>query len=298
MKSLYLLVIILSLIFLPDLYPLEILTIKETNDRYSGDFVKMDRKRVIFILFKQRFKFDLEHIESVNFEDSEDEFEIVLDDESVLRGSIVEEDEKFYTFGSSAGLTTIPKANIVEIRNPQFKEFYEAKVVKTTSDIRVGLIPSYTHVINDFNDSYTSYWGNEVYFEMNLLSPMWFGVDVNFLIFFPRFGDNNDFLYLIPTHLTLKYQANFTQPREQKHFLNDLFWFIKFGFGACPIIFSQKAEETSTAAIALSSALDYGIKLYLSESFALGLNGKTDIIALVSSFVLTQSAGLSVEFTF
>ncbi|MBN2533047.1 MAG: hypothetical protein JXB88_09150 [Spirochaetales bacterium] len=287
LKSKFLFLIFL-IITLPGGWCIERITLKESGDRYSGNFVKMSTKNTVFLLFNQRFEFSNEEIEFINFEDSEDELEILLDDNSILKGMIVDQDDEFFTVGSSAGLTTINKIRILEIKNPRFEEFYVAEKQRTMT-VHFGIEPAGSLVLNDFGTSYQPYGSLAAYFEMDFGLPVFFGIDIHAFLNIAQFGDTEDFLLVTPIHVYLKYQDILLGMKQ-------LLWSIKCGVGCAPLIFMETGEGNTSFGIAFSQIADLGVKYKLSDNLSLGGNARTNLVVERTSCILTQSIGIVVEF--
>ena len=248
----------------------------------------MDREKAVFLLFDLRFEFTLEEIESIDFTDTEDEFEIILDDDSVLQGMIVEQDDLFFTIGSSAGLTTIDKERILEIKNPRFAEYYEAEKERKTA-IHLGVEPAGSVVLNDFGTSYQPYGSLAVSVESDFGSPIFFGLDINVLVNFPRFGDFEDFLLVLPLHLYMKYQGMLAKKEN-------LLWMVKIGAGCAPVIFMETGDSETSTGLAISQVADFGILYKTAGKMRIGGNIKANLVVQHGSFIFTQSAGMVLEF--
>jgi hypothetical protein len=283
-------------VVLSNIYSIERLLLK-TKDIYTGNLAVLNSEKVVFVLLGERFDFKWDQIDVIDFRSSEDEFEIELSDKSILKGSIVDQDEEFYTIGSAAGLTTIDKKKVKEIRNPKFSKFFK-KIKKSALDFHIGMVPYTTFVLNDFRTSYQAFWSYELYFESTFFTSVWFGFDATFLMLTPQFGSYNDFIFIVPINFTIRYQDNFFRHKDENHPIRRLFWSLKWGFGFAPSVFTEISEKRSTTAISFSTDLDFGIKYYVAKNFGIGINTKTNLIVQKSSYIATQSAGLILEFQF
>jgi hypothetical protein len=236
----------------------------------------------------------VEEVKQISFESSEDEFEIVLNDGTVLRGQIVEQDSDFYTIGSSAGLNTIEKGKVMEIRNPKLAEYYTLKKVDSIS-FHAGIMPSYSTVLSGFGSYYNTFWGGGIYAELGLLRNFWISMDSDFFMLTPQFASTNEILFLIPIQLGFKYESAFAE-QGSKNPLSHLFWFVKAGVGISTDIFLEKAEGRTSTALAMSMAVSYGMKYAIADFLSVGLGGKTTVVFEPSTYILIQSAGAIVEF--
>jgi hypothetical protein len=284
----YLFLIVTLLLPALTMFGMERITMKSNQDRYSGNFVLMDSEKVVFVMFSQRFVFTHDEIASINFEETEDEFEILLDDNSILKGMIVEQDEEFYTIGSSAGLTTIDKARIVEIKNPKFEEFYKP-VEAGAVTLHLGIETAGSLVLNEFGNSYQPYGSFAVYFETDFGIPVFFGIDLHAFLNIAQFGNTEDFLLVMPVHVYLKYQSSLG-------FMKQLLWSVKCGIGCAPLLFLETGEGNTSFGIAFSNVIDLGIKYKLSGNLSLGGNAKANLVVQQTSYIFTQSIGIIVEF--
>lgn len=264
------------------------------GDLYSCDLVLMDSARVVVLLFAHRVELPMSEVRSVSFENSEDEMEIVLKDDTVLKGQIVGQDADFYTIGTTAGLNTIDKAKIKEIRNPRYLHVENPDVVS----LHVGLVPAYTRVLGGFGESYNTFWSTEAYVEVSFLENLWIGASVDFLMLSPEFDSTNEILFLIPVHASVKYERPFAGPEEPQSLLSRLYWHVEFGLGAGPVMLREKAEARTTASIAMCTAAGYGLKFAISKTLSLGIAGKTSVVLQTSTHVLSQSGSLFLEATF
>jgi hypothetical protein len=293
MKRTILLAFVLFVAILVNSYGLEQVLLK-TGDVYSCNLVRMDAETVVVLLFSHRVEIKATDVKSVSFEKGEDELEIVLKDDTILKGQIVEQDAEFYTIGTTAGLNTIEKAKIKEIRNPNYLYVEETGVVS----FHAGLLPAYTRVLGGFGSSYNTFWGGELFFEIGFLENLWIGASLDFLMLTPQFESTNESLFLIPANVTFKYERPFNAPRESQNPLTRLYWHVKFGLGVCPIIFHEQAEARTTASVGLSTVAEYGLKYSITEVLSLGIAGKTSVVIQSSAHVLSQSGGLYLEATF
>ena len=257
----------------------------KNNDLFSGNLVLLTSENVVFYFLNRRFEFKLSDIKKIDFSESNEEFEILLEDNSKIKGAIVDQDDEFWTIGSSAGITPIEKKRVKEIFNPSFAKYRnpEKRFIFKTN---IGI------------DTNASYWSLKSYFEFNFFLPVYFGFDAGFVMFYPEFGSLNDFLYLVPINFTLKYMDSFYKGTKENHPLNNLFWHIKFGAGFSPIIFSEVKENKATASIGFSGEIDYGIKYAIKKFFVIGISGNSSIIVDKSQFIFLQSAGVTLEFKF
>lgn len=297
MKRFFIITVILSFVFTYS-FGVEKLLFK-SNDRYTGNLVLFSKERTVIVIDDKKLEFQTDKIEQVDFKDSQDEFEIVLSDKSTLRGSVVDQDEEFYTIGSGAGLTTIKKEKVMEIRNANAKyKDYFVKEKKYNIDFHFGMTPSTTFVLNDLNTSYQAYWSYEMFFESTFFTKAWFGVDISYIMLVPNFGAYTDYLFIIPINFTIKYQDNFFRPKQEGNPLRNLFWYIKMGIGFAPVIFAETAEKRYTYAMSFSSEAEFGIKYYITKFFAVGIDTKTELIVQKNSYVAMQSGGLILEFKF
>jgi hypothetical protein len=288
---------IITFLCISSLQAIEKLTLK-SKDKYSGNLILIDKQHVVFLINNQKFEFTIDKIESIDFKESDDEFELVLTDKSVLKGSIVDQDNEFYTVGSAAGLTTINKQKIVEIRNnnKKYKDLFSTR--KFDNYFHIGMIPYTTFILNDVKNTYQSYWSYKLYFESTFFTKAWFGFDISFMMLIPAFGTYNDFLFCVPINFTVKYEDNFYRHKDLNHWSRRLYWHIKFGFGFSPIIFAELADKKNSVSLSVSSEADYGIKFYPSNNFGIGITGTTSLLAQKTSYMIMQSAGLILEFKF
>ncbi|MBN1697884.1 MAG: hypothetical protein JW881_10260 [Spirochaetales bacterium] len=291
----YICVALLIILIAPFMYGLERITMKSNQDRYTGNFVMMDREKVVFLLFDRRFEFTHDEIASISFEDTEDEFEILLDDNSVLKGMIVEQDDDYYTIGSSAGLTTIEKARIVSIKNPKFERYFAAEKV-VTSAVNTGIVPATTWILNDIGSSYQPYGSLEYYLETDFGTPVLFGIDTAFMMCLPTFGDFSDFLIFIPVHLYIKYLGRFNTSGSGNDVMSKLTWYIKLGTGCAPAFLLETAEGLTSFALSFSNVLDIGVKYMMSDGFFIGIAAKTNLIVQKNSYAIIQSGGFILDF--
>jgi hypothetical protein len=254
-----------------------------SGDVYSCTFVLMNAEKVVVLLFTNRVEINAADVKMVSFENSEDELEIVLKDDTIIKGQIVEQDAEFYTIGTTAGLNTIEKTKIKEIRNPKYMYVKKAD----TLSFHIGLLPAYTRVLGGFASSYNTFWSSELFFEISFLKNLWIGVSADFLMLSPQFASTNESLFLIPANVSLKYESPFVEPANPKNPLTRL--------GACTIIFTEKAEARTTASVGICTVSEYGLKYAITEAFSIGVAGKTSIVLQSSTHVLTQSGGLFLE---
>jgi hypothetical protein len=293
MRRKFVLAFVLFVAALVNSYGIEQVLLK-SGDVYSCTFVLMDAEKVVVLLFSNRVEISTTDIKSVSFDKSEDEMEIVLKDDTILKGQIVEQDAEFYTIGTTAGLNTIEKAKIKEIRNPKYLYAEKTDVVS----FHAGLLPAYTRVLGGFGSSYNTFWSGEVYFELSFLENLWIGASLDFLMLTPEFASTNESLFLIPANVSVKYERPFVQPLDPQNLLTRLYWLVKFGLGASPIIFHEKAEARTTVSVGLCTVAEYGLKYAINEAFAVGIVGKTSVVIQSSTHVLAQSGGLFLEATF
>ncbi|MCX7039212.1 MAG: hypothetical protein NT005_08790 [Spirochaetes bacterium] len=262
-----------------------------SGDVYSCTFVLMNAEKVVVLLYTHRVEINATDVKMVSFENSEDELEIVLKDDTIIKGQIVEQDAEFYTIGTTAGLNTIEKTKIKEIRNPKYMYVKKADAIQ----FHIGLLPAYSTVLGDFASAYNTFWSGELYFEISFLKNLWIGVSGDFLMLSPQFASTNETLFLIPANVTLKYESPFVEPMDPKNLLTRLYWHFKFGLGASTIIFTEKAEARTTASVGMCTVAEYGLKYAIVEAFSIGIAGKTSIVIQSSTHVLTQSGGLFLE---
>lgn len=293
MKKIFLIIFILCGVYL---FTVEKLIFKN-NDVFTGNVVLLTSEKVVFYFLTKRFDFKLSDIKKVDFSESDSEFEIILEDNSKIKGAIVDQDDEFWTIGSSAGITPIEKKKVKEIFNPKLSKYRnpEKKFVFKTN---IGIEANSIFVINDFSNYFKSYWSVKNYFEVNFFLPVYFGFDVSFIMFYPEFGSFNDFLYFVPVNFTLKYMDSFYKGKKENHPVSNLFWHIKMGAGFTPIIFSEIKENKVTSSLGFSGELDYGIKYYITKFFSLGISGNSSIIVDKSQFIFLQGAGIITEFKF
>jgi hypothetical protein len=293
MRSKFVLAFVLFVAVLMSSYGIERVSLK-TGDVYSCNLVLMDAEKVVVLLFSNRVEILAADVKSVSFENSEDELEIVLKDDTILKGQIVEQDAEFYTIGMSAGLNTIEKAKIKEIRNPRYLYVEKTDVVS----FHAGLLPAYSRVLGGFGSSYNTFWSGELFFEISFLENLWIGASIDFLMLTPEFASTNESLILIPANVTLKYESPFVEPMDPQNLLTRLYWLVKFGLGASPVVFHEKAEARTTASVGLCTVAEYGLKYAINEAFAVGIVGKTSLVIQSSTHVLAQSGGLFLEAAF
>jgi hypothetical protein len=265
-----------------------------SGDVYSCTFVLMNAEKVVILLYANRVEINTADVKRVSFADSEDEMEIVLKDDTIIKGQIVEQDAEFYTIGTTAGLNTIEKTKIKEIRNPKYMFVKKADAIQ----FHVGLLPAYSRVLGGFGSTYNTFWSGELFFEMSLLKNLWIGVSGDFLMLSPQFDSTNESLFLIPANITLKYERPFVESLDLENLLTRLYWHVKFGLGACAIILTEKAEAKTTVAVGMCTVAEYGLKYAITETFSIGIAGKTSIVIQSSTHVLAQSAGLLLEAKF
>jgi hypothetical protein len=153
-------------------------------------------------------------------------------------------------------------------------------------------------VLGGFGSSYNTFWSGELFFEISFLENLWIGASLDFLMLTPEFASTNESLFLIPANVTVKYERPFGDPADSQNPLSRLYWHVKFGLGACPIIFHEKAEARTTTSVGLSTVAEYGLKYAISKALSLGIAGKTSIVIQSSTHVLAQSGGLFLEATF
>jgi hypothetical protein len=272
----------------------EKMTLK-SGDVYTCDFVLQNAEKVVVLLFGSRVEIPPDEVKQVSFESSEDELEIVLNDNTVLKGQIVEQDSEFYTVGTAAGLNTMEKAKIKEIRNPKYAQFYAAKKADAIG-FHAGVFPSYTTVLNGFGTSYNTFWGGEIYAEFGLLRNFWLGLDADFLMLTPQFDSTNEILFMIPVNITFKYESSFGEPGDAKNPFSNLSWYLKAGAGVSVDLFMEQAEARTSTAVAMSMAVSYGLKYAVLDFLSIGLGGKTAAVFEPSTYVFTQSGGVILEF--
>jgi hypothetical protein len=274
-------------------YCMEKLTLK-SGDIYSCNFVLRDNAKVVVLLFGYRVEIPVGDVKFLSFEKTEDELEVVLMDDTVIKGQIVEQDDDFYTIGTSAGLNTIEKGKIKVIRNPKYAEHY---VVKALDDVKVqlGIVPSYTTILNSFGASYNTFWGAGLYVDVGLLRNFSLGLDLDFMMLSPQFGSTNETLFLLPVFVTFKYENAFGSSGDP---LSKLYWYVKGGAGVSVDIFMEKEEVQTAVAFGISLAVSYGIRYALADGFSIGVGGKTQAIMESSAYALAQSAGVILELKF
>jgi hypothetical protein len=291
----------LAIVFILSMYCLSLSSEEKiymkSKDIYSCDIVYIDAKKLVFFMLGERFEINVDQIEKIDFASSQNEFEILLDDKTSIKGQIVEEDEDYYTVGSSAGINKIERKKVKEINNPKMKEF-RSQEKKYSFKFHTGLTPYTTFVLNDVSKSYQSYWSLTANIESNFYTMAWFGIDISFMMLIPQWGVYNDFLFLTPINFTVMYEDNFYRSKVKNHWSNNLFWHVKMGFGFSPVIFHEIAEKRTSSSVSFSSMADIGIKYYFKKFFALGISGRTNLFAQKYSYMIMQSAGLILEFKF
>ena len=97
--------------------------ILNNKDIYTGNLVLITNEKVVFYFLEKRFEFKISEIQKIDFSKSDSEFEIILDDNSKIKGAIIDQDDLFWTIGSSAGITPIEKKRVKEIFNPKFAKY-------------------------------------------------------------------------------------------------------------------------------------------------------------------------------
>jgi len=285
--------ILFSVVFM-NLHGIESLTFK-TKEQFSGNLVYKNNERVVFLMLATRFECKAADVDIINFKDSSDEFVIVLDDNSSVKGAIVDQDKDTYTIGSSMGLSPVDKKRVVEITNPKYADFKEPKK-EYQLNFNTGVVPFADFILNDLG---RFYMGASVrfFFESNLYTHAWIGLDAGALVYIPIIANLTDKLLLVPVNLTLKYEDNFYRTKNIAEWINNIFWYGKLGVGAAAIMYFQQNESTGATSVGLSMEAEYGIK-YSLKGMLIGLSGLTSVILQKESYVLMQSAGFIIELRF
>ncbi|HBD94855.1 MAG: hypothetical protein A2015_01035 [Spirochaetes bacterium GWF1_31_7] len=272
-------------------------TIRMKNkETYSADLVSLDETKIIFLISGSRFEFEREKVSNVDFSSSNNEFEIILNDGSSMKASIVDQDDEFFTIGSSAGITPIEKKMIKQIKNPLLEKFIRPSI--GTLEFHYGNVAYTTFIINDFSKSYQAYWSYENYIETNFFSKAFFGINISLMMLTPQFNIFNDFIFIIPIHFTLKYEDNFYKHKDAQHWSRNLLWHISGGMGVAIITLFEKEENITTTSVGISAEAGYGIKYLIKKFIALGINGKTGVMSQENTMLFMQSAGIGVEINF
>ena len=269
----------------------------KSGDLYSCSLILRNADMAVVLLFGNRVEIPADGIKQISFEDSEDEFEIVLSDGTVLKGQIVDQDNDFYTIGTSAGLNTLEKAKIMEIRNPKLAQFYAPKKAESLG-FHAGIFPSYSTVLGGFGSAYNTFWGAGIYAELGLTRGFWICLDSDFYMLTPQFASTNEIVFVIPVQLGFKYEGSFGEQGDAKNPLSNLIWSIKAGAGISGDVLLEQTEARTTAALGLSMAVSYGLKYSIMDFLSAGIGGKTTVVLEPSTYLLIQSVGVVIEFRF